>query len=538
MEAAFFLGTVFDIEFKRKELEEQNLSRKEVKDTLEKEYRTFSKKSAFTCLCCNKPVNMNLTKDEGRPFYFKHIDGEECTYSENSKTYDKHIDKHEDKRKKDIGLTLFKEILEGQLKPLGIEIERGFLYKKKLSIIPDFILKFRNSNKIWAVDYFTSFAQGLTTGSYARHLRKRMETYKNEGFLPFSFIDSSWLAIDRATDRGTLLSAEKCVINKSEQDYNWDEFLSNQVPKEVLQHLKDDLGDSDLYIDVNSISYVDIDKRTCNIIRFLEFAQSERNISFYKICDSTIPLERALSYNPKQKQFQLFSETEQTLMLDFQNSLVAKWEKAQIEIQQREEQARLEAFEKARMAEELNKKRVQLETERKFINENYYREKSIGDQELTLEMEQIMKEAAQRPVDMSPEEWEWYRKTGRRFTNKSKYTPTQPAIAYESTEQRIQREKREKFKEKLLTHPISGENYLAGEREYWRLFILKWIKDHKQNDVLMVPMSKLLKDMKTAGISFNQIDKLVQYPVKSFITFYQQELKKDLKEKLILTYMD
>jgi hypothetical protein len=40
----------------------------------------------------------------------------------------------EDKSKKDIGLTIFREILEGELKPFNVEIERGYHYKKKLSL--------------------------------------------------------------------------------------------------------------------------------------------------------------------------------------------------------------------------------------------------------------------------------------------------------------------------------------------------------------------------------------------------------------------
>jgi hypothetical protein len=194
LDSAYLHNSIFNIELKRRELEQQKLKRFEVKRWFEDHYRVFSKKSAFTCLCCNKPVNMNLTKDEGRPFYFRHNDESECSYSENTKTYDKHVSKLEDKSKKDIGLTIFREILEGELKPFNVEIERGYHYKKKLSFIPDFIIKFPKSDDLWAIDYFTAIDQGLATGSYARHLSKRMKTYKEEGFKTFS-ICGSWLAI-------------------------------------------------------------------------------------------------------------------------------------------------------------------------------------------------------------------------------------------------------------------------------------------------------------------------------------------------------
>jgi hypothetical protein len=178
MDSAYLHNSVFNIEAKRKELEQQNLYRKEVISWFEKHYRAFSKKGAFTCLCCNQPVNMNLTKDEGRPFYFRHFDDIECSYSKNTKTYDKHVNEHENKGKKDIGLTVFREILEGNLKPYGAVVERGFHYKKRLSFIPDFIVKFPSSDVRWAIDYYTAMGQGLSSGRYARHLAKRMKTYE------------------------------------------------------------------------------------------------------------------------------------------------------------------------------------------------------------------------------------------------------------------------------------------------------------------------------------------------------------------------
>ncbi|WP_312470325.1 hypothetical protein [Neobacillus sp.] len=79
MEEALLHGDVVNIEARRMELEEQNLSRSEIRRQLTSQYRAFSKKKAFTCPCCDEPVNMNLTVDDGRPFYFKHLDGKKCT---------------------------------------------------------------------------------------------------------------------------------------------------------------------------------------------------------------------------------------------------------------------------------------------------------------------------------------------------------------------------------------------------------------------------------------------------------------------------
>jgi hypothetical protein len=83
-----------------------------------------------------------------------------------SKTYNTQISTHQDKTTKDVGLTVFREILEGQLKPFGAEIERGYFYKKKLSFIPDFTVRLPFSKDVWAIDYYTSISQG----SYAHNL--------------------------------------------------------------------------------------------------------------------------------------------------------------------------------------------------------------------------------------------------------------------------------------------------------------------------------------------------------------------------------
>jgi hypothetical protein len=49
-------------------------------------------------------------------------------------------------------------------------------------------------------------------------------------------------------------------------------------------------------------------------------------------------------------------------------------------------------------------------------------------------------------------------------------------------------------------------------------------------------MKKLLNEMNAFGLTFNQKDSLVEYPIKEFLKFYQIELKKDLKRKINITY--
>lgn len=538
MDSAILHGGVFNIELKRLELEQNNLSRKEIKDLLEKSYRALSKKHSFTCLCCNKAVNMNLTNEEGRHFYFKHFDGRECEYSLNSKTYEKQISKFENKRKKDSGLTIFKEILEGQLKPLGVKIERGYLYKKKLSFIPDFIIKFPYSDQIWVIDYFTSIAQGVTSGSYAHYLNRRIKTYREEGFKSICFVDDSWEAIDNETDKGTLLFAEKHVTRKDIEDFRWDEFLNQEINLGVQNYLRKEVGNATLTFDTRSILYVNIDNRICKIIRMLESNQYEKNISFYKLSEPTIPLERALSLNSKQVSFLIYRENEEQLRQDFKNSLIKRWEQAELERKEKEAETQYQ-FENNTSWSKFKSKITEEQIRQKRDISLFHSRQGIDDDEFERERNRIAEEAAKRPVDMSPEQWEWYKKTGRSYQKQnSDYMPKNKVTGHQNFETKVSNEKRENFLEKILSFPISGENYINTEPKYWRLFILKWIKNEQKEDELSISLRKVLEEMKTAGITFNQKDEIAQYPIKNFFEFYQKEIKRDLKIKLQVKYIN
>lgn len=109
LEEALLHGGIVNIGTKRMELEGKDLRRNGIRKMLIDQYRVLSKKHAFTCSSCNEPVNMNLTVGDGRPFFFKHLNGKKCTYSENSKTYDRQVSTHQDKKMKDIGLTVLKK---------------------------------------------------------------------------------------------------------------------------------------------------------------------------------------------------------------------------------------------------------------------------------------------------------------------------------------------------------------------------------------------------------------------------------------------
>lgn len=323
MDVAYLHHSLINIEQKRKELEEQ-LSREETRNFLEDKYRILSKKGAFTCVRCNKPVNMNLTKDAGRPFYFKHIDGSGCAFSENTRTYQQHNKKMENLPKKELGIAVFKEILEGELKPFKAVVERGYHYKTKLRFVPDFIVSFPELKNKWAIDYFTAMDRKVVSGHYARQLTRRMKTYQKEGFKAYAFVDSDWLALREETRMGTLFNSEVEVASKGREDHLWDQFLNQRLQGALLDFFKQYIGANTVNFDTKSIAYVDLNDRSCQVIRWIPVSRNYRNLTFYQLTSSQASLSSALSINAKYTGFQLSALNEDNKRAGFLAELIEK----------------------------------------------------------------------------------------------------------------------------------------------------------------------------------------------------------------------
>jgi hypothetical protein len=205
-----------------------------------------------------------------------------------------------------------------------------------------------------------------------------------------------------------------------------------------------------------------------------------------------------------------------------------------------EEKAQQEAMEQLQRKEEekkaaLEKQRIETEERSRLYHEMMRR----SEEQVEIEMLQRAKVASERPVGMSPETWEWYQKRGIVFnSNNNSIIKTQPAAAVIETKGKPVDKEREKFKEKLLSYPIKGDNFINGAVATWRSFILKWVKNNQHGDTLTVSLKKLLNEMRESGITFNQKDSIVQYPVKEFFVFYQLALKKDLKKKIEIIFLN
>ncbi|MBM7648434.1 hypothetical protein JOC78_001376 [Bacillus ectoiniformans] len=154
--------------------------------------------------------------------------------------------------------------------------------------------------------------------------------------------------------------------------------------------------------------------------------------------------------------------------------------------------------------------------------------KELEDEEVEKEMQERMRRAALRPIEVHPDRWQ--------DRSHHTYQSNLEQAGYQTTVVQLEKEKKEKVRDLLLTQPIAGELYIGGNREDWRKVVLKWVKDHQSGNTIVVSMQNLIAYMKSFGVTFHQNDQLVEYPIKNFLIYYEKTLKAELKKKIVVEF--
>jgi hypothetical protein len=509
MESAWFHGRLFHIQDELYRLSANGLDKKQIIQQLNENYRLFSKKEAFSCVCCGKPVEMVLPLE--RSFHFRHKDGSECSYSENYRKYQKQKEKYENIKRHDLGKTILRTILEGQLKPYGITIQDGYHYREKLSFIPDFILTFPNREKKWAIDYFTGFKGSK---GYAAHIAKRKETYLKLGIKPFFFVDEAWLAFNpKISAFTTFVESELHIIEKRAQDRTWNMFLLDLEP-----HLLDILlQQPSKYepFDTRSIVYINPTDRTCKILRFL---MTHQRYAYVLATPFEISLEQALSITADMEGFQLYSHEENNQMTILKEELMAEYYQllAEEERNLKEKTLHTEVY----LQEEMNDQNQTKRNLDKNINKwsKRIRSQEEMDEDLAKRFQALNSPYMKRKAELlihSARQHILQHHTVKAETEPSDMT----------TEEKIAMKKRQERKEKILNHKVAGEMYINGNPRKWKELVL-----YKFNAVYREEMTlqQLLEYLKRNNITFNQSEKLVIYPIREFLLYIAKEVGKDL----------
>lgn len=296
MEWAYLNRTVVNLEQERNDLQKQGLSLRAVKNILEEKYRSLSDKSGFTCPCCHNTVRMVLDI----PCYFRHEreDHSRCPSLENRETYERDT-QSEDKKVHRVGKEIIRTILEGQARIHGAIVKEGYFYNKRLSIVPDFIIKFPQSQKVWAIDYITGLKKD---DRYTKRIMRRREIYRTYGIEPFFFLDIKWLTVHPDSDFLTLLvPAEKQLSSISPQDLKWS-LLLQEIEPEIGNWYVNEAQRFSWYhpYPVHHILYLNPHDRQAHVLRYLHTNEDWNPLVIPPI---KLSLEKALSLDDKQITF-------------------------------------------------------------------------------------------------------------------------------------------------------------------------------------------------------------------------------------------
>jgi hypothetical protein len=247
-----------------------------------------------------------------------------------------------------------------------------------------------------------------------------------------------------------------------------------------------------------NIAYVDVFNRLCTIFRFIPISQHDRNITVYKLSSSEVPLARALSMNADQNHFVLSKVNEDDKRNEFLKELTEQKKQFEIEHQKLiEEQERIRA-EEERVKQEEEKRRARLRAEEAERQKQRQRVQEPEDEQMEREMQEIARRAALRPIEVHPDGWNYRTKRQAQYSNYT-YQQTPTVTGYESTEDKIDKKKKEMVRELLLSQPISGELYIDGDTKYWRKVVLKWINENQSGNTLTVSLQMIIGYMKSAG---------------------------------------
>lgn len=502
---AILHGEKVDIEERREQLELQGYSRNDLIDLLNLEYRMFSKKKAFSCVGCGSPVNMNLTILEGRPFYFKHFDEESCTYSENYNVYERNVKEFEDKIVKDKGITILKEIIKGNLKVKNVSVEDGYSFKKRLSFVPDLVITFPESDDVWVIDFFTAESRLKESNRYKVNIQQRISSYEERGFKYFLFVDSKWLTI-KGDNFGTLLPSEMGVSSKGIENEKWDEFLNDNITGELFDFFKGELRFNVNGFETRNISYINIDERKLLKYYFLMVSKQNKNQTIYHLSNSVTELEEAFGLrdsNGFRLDYDTFVDNREEFIDSLKNRMIEfhKFEESRVKVQRVPKKS----------------------TPSEFVSWSEVGVLStISDQEVDEKYKKREELASLRHINITPD--------GLNFAHyKNPRIKSSPEISDD---------KRDSMKNYLLTCKVEYEHYINGDKQIWRIELLKWIKRNQKDNRLVVQKGQLLDALRLANISFNQKDNLVWHPVNYFLKVYVKQMKDVMKKEISLLIED
>lgn len=303
MEWAYLYTSVVNLDQERNQLQSEGHTLRGSKNILEEKYRSHSDKNGFACPTCRNPVRMVLDT----PCYFRHErdDHSRCPSTDNMATYEKNT-QAEDKKVHRVGKQIIRTVLEGHARIHGAMVKEGYFFNKRLSIVPDFIIEFPNSEKVWAIDYITGLKQNE---NYTNQIIRRKDIYRRHGIKPFFFLDIKWLTVHPDSDLLALLvPAEHQLSTVSPKDKKWSDLLQERE-QEIGGWYVSEGRQFSWYrpYPVHHVLYLDPHERKAHVLRYLSTGAEWNPLVSNPI---ELSLEKALSMDQEQITFRDVSDTQ------------------------------------------------------------------------------------------------------------------------------------------------------------------------------------------------------------------------------------
>lgn len=98
-----------------------------------------------------------------------------------------------------------------------------------------------------------------------------------------------------------------------------------------------------------------------------------------------------------------------------------------------------------------------------------------------------------------------------------------------SYEEQIAADKKAEKMERILNHSYPGEGYINGPPIVWKKLVLYHFNKVKRDEITL---SELLQKLQQSGVTFNQSDSLVKYPVIKCLEYIAKtsKVESDIKE--------
>ncbi|MFD0710311.1 hypothetical protein [Paenibacillus sp. GCM10027626] len=320
MESAKLHHLTIDIERERLAAIRRGASLEAARAELEEHYRVYSReKAAFKCICCDGRVVMVLYADKA---LFRHYDSEACAgernyarYAVNREKLAELADRHAEG----------KELLRRELAALQGEhftFTDGYLYKKELRVVPDFVINADNGDR-WAIDYVVTLKGDA---AYYKKLLAKLACYRAHGFKPLFLLDRSWLSITESA----YVAVNKAELAMRTPDNPYDELWQKELAMPPLA----------MEAAVHSLVYLDVPREKAILIRF-QMSDPRWGRLLFEPCE--LPLSHLLDVDVQwlhmtgETMLQLFRSKEQLLLQGYRSRL---YELLQEEQAEREEEER------------------------------------------------------------------------------------------------------------------------------------------------------------------------------------------------------